>query len=116
MARTSIGASERSTTASPASICVTSRDLEPNQRCATTQSCSASSSRKETSPAAMAAATSVILAALHELEPVEAARREREQVLPLPDAREAGAPEDLDGVAALPLGEIELDGLRRARE
>ena len=57
---------------------------------------SASSSRNERSPAAMAAATSVILAALHELEPVEAARREREQVPPLADPREARAPEDLD--------------------
>ena len=38
----------------------------------------------------------------YELEPVEAARRERQQVLPLADAREARAPEDLDGVAALP--------------
>src|SRR5829696_8437923 len=98
------------------SICETSRDLDPNQRWATTQSCSAVSSRNDRSPAATAAATSVIVAALDELEPVEAAGREREQVAPLADAREARAPEHLHGVAALPLGEVELDRLRGACE
>src|SRR5687768_15789180 len=106
MARTRIGASARRTTASPSSMWETSRALEPNQRCLTTQSCSASSSRKGRSPAATAAATSVILAPLHELEPVEAARGEREQVLPLADGREPRAAENLDGEAALPLGQV----------
>src|SRR4051812_23657050 len=97
-------------------MCVTSRALEPNQRWATTQSCSALSSRKERSPAAAALPASVILTALHELEPVEAARRQREQVRQLADGREARATEHLDRVATPPRGQVELDRLGRSRE
>src|SRR5689334_3473800 len=98
--------SARSGTTSAMSMCVTSRALDPNQRWATIQSCNAVSSRKDRSPAATAAATSVIVAPLDQLEPVEAAGREREQVRPLADGREARAAEHLDRAAAPPLRQV----------
>src|SRR3712207_2307700 len=107
-ASTSWGKSSRSVKASSTLRCATSLALEPNQRCGRNQSRSASSGS--------GASGSLIARVLGELEPVEAARGEREQVGPLADAREPRAPEQLDGVAALVLREVELDGLRRAGE
>src|SRR3954469_21413956 len=80
--------------------CETLADLAPNQRCWTSQSvrtCSSSSG-----------SGGIVLL---EQEPVEAARREREQGGQLADRREARAPEHLDRAAALELAEVELDGL-----
>src|SRR5918993_457166 len=90
---------------------LTSRDLDANQRCSTTQSWSSCSGSQERSWRSGIAA-----ALLDELEPVEAARRHRQQIRQLADLREARAAEDLDGVAALVLAEVELDRLRAARE
>src|SRR5689334_11335283 len=75
----------------------------PNQRCRTSQSARTCSSR---------AGSSAIGVTVLQQEPVEAARRQREQVGQLADAREVRAPEHLDRVAALVLAEIELDRLR----
>src|SRR5688572_6773985 len=89
---------------------VTSRAFEPNQRCATTHSSSACSSSRTS------AVILDLLLLLHQPEPVEAARSQREQVRQLADAREAAAPEHLLGVAPLELRQVELHGLRRARQ
>src|SRR5687767_2288303 len=87
---------------------VTSRAFEPNHRWATTHSSSASSSSRT---------SAVILdLLLHQPEPVEAARSQREQVGQLADAREAAPPEHLLGVAPLELRQIELHRLRGAGE
>src|SRR3712207_2396665 len=107
--------------ASSTLACATSRDFAPNQRCSTTQSCSFVSSMPVRSPAATAAATSgtgglPLGLVLDELEPVEAARREGQQVGPLADGREARASEDLHRVPALEARQVELDVLRRPRE
>src|SRR5687767_3405482 len=102
-ASTSRGGSSRSGTASSTVKRATSRLLDANHRWPRIHSCSRSSgscaSRSE--PSAMPFALS-----LDELEPVEAARREGEQVGPLADAREPRAPEDLDRVAALVLRQV----------
>src|SRR4051794_817284 len=107
-ASTSCGGSSRRVNASSTLRCATSLALEPNQRWGRNHSRSASSGS--------GSRRSLIGGLLHELEPVEAAWREREQVGQLADAGEARAPEQLDGVAALVLGEVELDRLGRARE
>src|SRR4051794_6754442 len=103
-ASTSCGGSSRSVNASRTLRCATSLALEANQRWGSTHSRSASSGN--------GVRRSLTTGLLYELEPVEAARREREQVGQLADAREARAPEQLDRVATLVLGEVELDGLR----
>src|ERR1044072_6876860 len=88
-------------------MCATSRALEPNQRWATIHSWNVPSSRAD---------RSIIGRVLGDLEPVEAARRERQQVRELADLREPRAAEHLDRAAALGGRQVELDGLRRARE
>src|SRR3954449_6350561 len=112
-ASTASGVTSRSGTASRIPTPATSRDLEPNQRRPTIQPPSAPSSRNPRSPAATRSATSLI--ARPELEPEPAARREREQVRQLADAREARPPQHLLRLHASEAREVELDGLGRAR-
>src|SRR6185437_1167180 len=97
------------------------RDFDANQRWLSTQAPSSSVSMNERSPAAMLRARSGIvclqfLLLLGQLEPVEPARRKRQPVRKLPDAREARTSEQLYRIAALERGQVELHGLRRARD
>src|SRR4051794_12320148 len=115
-ASTSSGSSSRSGTPWSTSSADTARPFEPNQRWPTTHSCSVSWSRNDRSPRAASSRTSVcVVISLLQLEPEESARRQREQVRQLADAREARAAIELDRIAALPVRQVELDGLCRAR-
>src|SRR3954451_6731003 len=96
-ASTSCGGASRRVNASSTLRCATSLALDPNHRWGRNQSRSAASGS--------GSRRSVTGRLLHQLEPVEAAWREGEQVGQLADAREARAPEQLDGVTALVLGE-----------
>src|SRR6188472_2733406 len=89
-----------------------------------THSCSSLPSRKDRSPRSACSRTSawfigrllVLFWRRLQLEPEEPARREGEQVRQLADPREAAAAVELHRVAALVLGQVQLDGLRRARD
>src|SRR5437763_5088309 len=84
------------------SVSATSCDFEPNQRWSVRS--------------AVFIGLLLLLLRLLEQEPIEAARRQREQVRQLADPREARAAEHLDRVAALVGAEIELDRLGAASD
>src|SRR3954454_8255865 len=109
--------------------CATSRALDPNQRCWSTHSCRLSSGTEPTTVLASLIGFDLVLVGvlvlaflrrgllvLDQLEPVEAAGGQREDVGQIADRREPRAAEDLDRVAALEAREVELDRLRRAGE
>src|SRR4051794_39216682 len=100
----SSGSTLRTTTESRISACETVRVFAPNQRCCVTCSMRAFPS------------TSFLLLARPELEPVEAARRERQKVREPADRGERRLAEHLDGHHPGELGEVELHRLRRAGE
>src|SRR3954467_11090083 len=93
----------------------TSWALEPNQRRPSSHSARRCSSSAERSGVAISG-LHVAVGILPEQEPEEPARRERQTLAQLADPREARAPEHLLGRAPLVGGQIELDGLRRARQ
>src|SRR5205823_7548046 len=103
-ARASCGSACRIVTVSSTSECDTVRDFAPYQRCWVTYSISARSS------------ISIHLLCLPELEPEEPARRERQEVRQLPDRREGRPAQHLHRDHTRVLREVELHGLRRARE
>ena len=51
-----------------------------------------------------------------EQKPIDGERRQREEIGKLPDRREHRTADDIDGDAALERVQIQLDGLRRARD
>src|SRR5512143_729795 len=103
------------------SMLVTPRDLAAYQRWCWTQSRRLSSSRTWRISAAGICTGSVIFLCtvflfLDQLEPVEAAGGQRQQIRQLADARKPRAPEQLDRVTAFIRTEVEFDGLRAARD
>src|SRR3954449_11098871 len=115
-AMTRRGGPEHSSSACMTCRPVTSRALEPNQRCAWTHSPRRSSSMKPRSLIRVLLDLLLGLGVgLPELEPEEAPRRERQEVWQLADPREARAAEHLLRVAARILAQIELDRLCGAR-
>src|SRR5579862_7255610 len=95
------------------------RDFDAYQRCEAIQSPSVCSSRSRAISASPRLTCSGIVAGLlvfDQLEPIEPARAERQQIWQLPDPREARSAKHLDRVAALVLREVELDRLSRTRQ
>src|SRR5919202_5484056 len=83
-------------TTSSTPLCDTSCAFDPNQRRSSSHSASRASSRRARSALAISE-LHVGVVVLPEQEPEEAARREGQQVGPLPDPRKAGAAEHLLG-------------------
>src|SRR5205085_6843200 len=108
----SVGSSHR-TTDSTSSIPVTLRDFDAYQRCCCIHS---RSSSRSTSWSIVVVGPLLIvrlfLFRLDELEPVEAAWSQRQQVRPLADTREARAAEQLHRIASFVLPQVELHRLR----
>src|SRR3954454_11008069 len=100
----SCGSACRALTVARTSECETVRDLEPYQRCRVTYSINDRSS------------ISLHLLFLPELEPEEAARRQRQQVGQLADRRKRRSAQHLHGDHTGVLPKVELHGLRRAGE
>src|SRR4051794_5756347 len=100
----SCGSACRIVTVSSTDECETVRDLAPYQRCLVTYSINDCSS------------ISLHLLFLPELEPEEAARRERQEVGQLADRRERRSAQHLHGDHTRVLPEVELHGLRRPGE
>src|SRR6185437_3052120 len=109
------GGPSSSVTTSSTCVWETSSAFEPNQRRPSSHSPRRSSSSAVRSGVAISG-LHVGVGILPEQEPEEAARREREQVGKLADARKARAPEHLLGRAPFVGCQIEFDGLRRARQ
>src|SRR5947209_20407354 len=93
----------------------TPRDLAAYHRCALIHSRRLSSSRQRRMPSA-GICTGSVTGRLVELKPVEATRRQGQQIRKLADAREPGPAEQLDRMTSLECTQVELDGLRRAGE
>src|SRR5579871_5532669 len=100
----SSGSTLRTTTESSCSACVTVRDFAPYHRCCVTWSMRA------------ALSISLLLLARPQLEPIEPARRVREEVRKLADRRKRRLPEHLHRHHPVVLGQVELHCLCRARE
>src|SRR3954454_21738740 len=116
-AMTRRGGPEHSSSACMTCRPVTSRALEPNQRCAWTHSPRRSSSMKPRSLIRVLLDLLLGLGVgLPELEPEAAPRRERQQVRQLAGTREARAAEHLLRVAARILAQIELSRLGGGRD
>src|SRR5204862_3428436 len=110
--------SSRSTTVSTSSTPATALDFDAYQRCPWTQSLRASTSKKDRSPPAMLRARSGIrllqFLFVDQLEPIEAAGCQRQEIGKLTYPRKARPPEQLDRIAALEGRQVELHRLRRA--
>src|SRR5579864_4195300 len=116
----SSGGPSSSTTTSSTLNSANSCAFDPNQRCSRTHSASSSTGIAVAGSASSAPSSSARpirrLLILGQQEPEEPPRVQGQQVRQLADPREARLADHLDRVAALPLREVELDGLRGARE